>query len=456
MDFKFKGITWVGDFYQKFEEVCQEVDDIVGKDAVKYLGNQVQNVGDSVKRFYSDVVQEVLPLPPLVNSEKHGHLSLTLNSNVDSPLESVAAVAEDYERVEENPVNNTIVSSHVSDANNLTSNQHAQASIGPDPANQVNDENFSNSCEVADSGATQEEVGDDDSRETSGIMKKDLNVSLEQNAVKSTPELWKNMMCLNDKEPLESSTFSESLYGLTSSEVALSTMPSESSRSSESDGLSARSQGSYCSEIDSCRGNSVDTAGCSLDSSMVLVSCTSTPDVGVAGEFMTSQAGLLSCGGNKSMESNEGETSVVDEVMPSNNLPGTGLKHGQIPSAQESAIISDERLADSIESIMEDIQLSDDDIKLDESCIFVDDMELHAASSRVRKLRSYKKRIKDVFGRKKRIEKEYEQLAIWYGDSDIEFNDGTSQSGMPFSFPTSLDSKNLQVQNLSETEWQLL
>lgn len=31
MDFKFKGMKWVGDICQKFEEVCQEVDDIVGQ-----------------------------------------------------------------------------------------------------------------------------------------------------------------------------------------------------------------------------------------------------------------------------------------------------------------------------------------------------------------------------------------------------------------------------------------
>jgi hypothetical protein len=31
MDLNHKGITWVGNLYQKFEAVCQEVDDIVSK-----------------------------------------------------------------------------------------------------------------------------------------------------------------------------------------------------------------------------------------------------------------------------------------------------------------------------------------------------------------------------------------------------------------------------------------
>ncbi|KAK4285889.1 hypothetical protein QN277_002520 [Acacia crassicarpa] len=358
MGFKFKGMQWVGDIYQKFEEACQE-------DAVKHLGNRVQNVGDSVKRFCSGVVQEVLPLSPW--------------DSADSPLESVAAVTKNKERVKENPVNNTIESFHDSDANNLPNNRHAQASIGHDLVYQVNDRILSNSC-AADSFTTRKEVG----------------------------------------------------------------------------------------EIDSCKENTVDVAGRSIDSSMVIASCATAPDVGVAGEFMTSQAGLLSCGSNNSMESNEGETSVVNEVMPLDNLSGTRIKHGQITSAQERPITPVS------ESDMEDIQLNDD-VKLDESCLSKDnkediklsdnvklnktcisvdhmDMELHAASSTVRRLRSYKQRIKEAIGRKKRLVKEYEQLAIWYGDSDMEFSEGTSRSST-----TSLDSKNLQMQqNLPETEWELL
>lgn len=34
MDLNRKGITWVGNFFQKLEAVCQEVDDIVSKVAL--------------------------------------------------------------------------------------------------------------------------------------------------------------------------------------------------------------------------------------------------------------------------------------------------------------------------------------------------------------------------------------------------------------------------------------
>lgn len=49
----------------------------------------------------------------------------------------------------------------------------------------------------------------------------------------------------------------------------------------------------------------------------------------------------------------------------------------------------DESAVNSMESSLEDIQLNDD-AKLEESCVFVEDSELHAVSCRAQKLRSYK------------------------------------------------------------------
>ncbi|KAJ0259967.1 Uncharacterized protein HA466_0062440 [Hirschfeldia incana] len=58
---EFKGITWVGNVYQKFEAMCLEVEEIIVQDTAKYVENQVQTVGTSVKRFCSDVVQDLRP-----------------------------------------------------------------------------------------------------------------------------------------------------------------------------------------------------------------------------------------------------------------------------------------------------------------------------------------------------------------------------------------------------------
>ncbi|KAL3849270.1 hypothetical protein ACJIZ3_011152 [Penstemon smallii] len=61
MDLKIKGKSWVGNIYNQFESICQDVDGFMTKDSVKYVENQVQSVGVSVKRFYSNVVQDILP-----------------------------------------------------------------------------------------------------------------------------------------------------------------------------------------------------------------------------------------------------------------------------------------------------------------------------------------------------------------------------------------------------------
>lgn len=62
--------SWVGNIYHKFEAVCQEVDEFVTKDTVKYVENQVQTVGANMKKLYSGVVQDFLiPLDDHVKRE---------------------------------------------------------------------------------------------------------------------------------------------------------------------------------------------------------------------------------------------------------------------------------------------------------------------------------------------------------------------------------------------------
>ncbi|CAN1759360.1 hypothetical protein LINPERHAP1_LOCUS7106 [Linum perenne] len=56
-----KGINWVGDIYQKFEDMCLEVEETMYGDTVKYVENQAQTVGASMKKFYTDVLQDLLP-----------------------------------------------------------------------------------------------------------------------------------------------------------------------------------------------------------------------------------------------------------------------------------------------------------------------------------------------------------------------------------------------------------
>ncbi|KAH0651173.1 hypothetical protein KY285_031287 [Solanum tuberosum] len=56
-----KSISWVGNIYQKFETMCLEMEEAMYQDTVKYVENQVNTVGTNVKRFCSEVMQDVHP-----------------------------------------------------------------------------------------------------------------------------------------------------------------------------------------------------------------------------------------------------------------------------------------------------------------------------------------------------------------------------------------------------------
>ncbi|XP_062007749.1 uncharacterized protein LOC133724869 isoform X3 [Rosa rugosa] len=55
-----KGINWVGCVYEKFESMCLEVEENMYQDTVKFVEDQVQTVGESVKKLYADIMQDLL------------------------------------------------------------------------------------------------------------------------------------------------------------------------------------------------------------------------------------------------------------------------------------------------------------------------------------------------------------------------------------------------------------
>ncbi|KAI3755750.1 hypothetical protein L1987_55556 [Smallanthus sonchifolius] len=86
-----------------------------------------------------------------------------------------------------------------------------------------------------------------------------------------------------------------------------------------------------------------------------------------------------------------------------------------------------------------------EDVKTDsvESCVIVEGGKLSAFPSTSRS-KSYKKMIQDAFMSRKRLTKEYKQLAIWYGDIDKELCQPTG------------DSSKQPAQDLPDSEWELL
>ncbi|CAD5318661.1 unnamed protein product [Arabidopsis thaliana] len=84
-----------------------------------------------------------------------------------------------------------------------------------------------------------------------------------------------------------------------------------------------------------------------------------------------------------------------------------------------------------------------------------DDNLLYAMRDRTKQLRSFKRKIMDAIKSKRRREKEYEQLAIWFGDADM----GCDLVDNKEHATTSIDSKSSQsnVPVVSEdSEWELL
>ncbi|KAI3939600.1 hypothetical protein MKX01_038555 [Papaver californicum] len=101
LNMNFKGITWVGNIYDKFEAICLDAEDMMNQDTVKFVENQVQNVGGNIKKFCAEFVNDLLPIEDPVkekdsdkeaNAELGGCKKANLNSNI---LEVIAPVVKD-------------------------------------------------------------------------------------------------------------------------------------------------------------------------------------------------------------------------------------------------------------------------------------------------------------------------------------------------------------------------
>lgn len=91
-----KGIAWVGNIYQKFEAMCLEVEEAMCQETAKYVENQVQTVGASMKRFCSDVMQDLVP-PSSKELSRVASADLILNPYLEFGIhkKSISSIKED-------------------------------------------------------------------------------------------------------------------------------------------------------------------------------------------------------------------------------------------------------------------------------------------------------------------------------------------------------------------------
>uniref|UniRef100_A0A2N9EYC6 Uncharacterized protein n=1 Tax=Fagus sylvatica TaxID=28930 RepID=A0A2N9EYC6_FAGSY len=504
MDLNHKGITWVGNLYQKFEAVCQEVDDIVSKDTVKYVGNQLQNVGGSVKKFYSDVVQDVLP--PIVDPVKREAQSVALKSNtaINTYLKSMIGG-------EEMQVDTVIKQSHLEPkAVDHVKNQLPDASNGPHLVDDISTNENPNE-------STEEYVIEESAPEVLELIspgdKESCEVLTEENVIEESASEVLELISPGDKESCEaliSSKFNddnhENAFGvlaevspassfhsmefqsspkmgtvcdsleditevvsdvssiLTSSETAeMSPLSSSSSLLAESFSLSGKSPDNSPSAV-SCN----NPGDCVCDSSSTV--CSSTPAPVISCKNKSVESGLASSSSSiLSLESigwmcilPRSCTCTMYHNGPSSRTLCARLicvyhVHAPVPCTTMVLRLgfSDDLNYDINDPGMETIELCDE-VKLDESCVIVEPSELYAVSHRARKFRSYRKKIQDAFGSRKRLVKEYEQLAIWYGGIDMGSSKDGSQPLLPSIPAKPLDSKDLQLEPSYDNEWELL
>ncbi|XP_056172927.1 uncharacterized protein LOC115681182 isoform X2 [Syzygium oleosum] len=102
----------------------------------------------------------------------------------------------------------------------------------------------------------------------------------------------------------------------------------------------------------------------------------------------------------------------------------------------------------------------DKEVKLEESHVTLDSRELYALSLRIQRLqrlRSFKKKIMDTFAPRQRTVKEYEQLGIWYEDSQIdsEFNREIEHTTSPSAISAFSDRQSSQEHQI-DSDWELL
>ncbi|KAE8124733.1 hypothetical protein FH972_019590 [Carpinus fangiana] len=496
MDLKHKGITWVGNFFQKFEAVCQEVDGFVSKDTVKYVENQLQNMGGGVKKLYSDVVQDVLP--PLVEPVKQEAQAVALKSNaaISNYLKSMISYEETH-------VETDVKQSHMEpNAVDHVKNQLPDASSRLHLINHITPTSV-DSLEEAETNSSLQKVDN-------VLTNENPNVGTEETAIEySAPEVL-DLISLGEKESFEASLSGEfkednheNAFGVLAKvspassfhsvefecphkRAAVFDSPADVTQSisdvsnilaSSESGFSVVSGEKTIAEMrsifssSSLLAESCSLCGKSLDNSPNVVSCnnpsdhicdsssklsSSIPTPNVSRESKTLELGLASTSSTLSLKSLEENTSRIKEIQ--SLAESSGNRH--IHFSESAQVINNGAFTGHSYDLgddpsMETIELSDK-VKLDESCVIVEPSELYAVARRVRKLRSYRKKIQDAFNSKKRLAEEYEQLAIWYGDADMSFGKDKWQPPLPSTPATLLDSKNSQTQLPCDSEWELL
>ncbi|KAL9443863.1 hypothetical protein AB3S75_017108 [Citrus x aurantiifolia] len=505
MDLKLKSIACVGrNISQKFETMCQQVDNIVSEDTVKYVENQMQTMGASVKRFCSDVVQDFLP--PSVDHGRHEAQEVVPKRDdfIDTCIKSVTGTEENsadtlikQSQEEPNPVDhlknqlghavsglyleNQLITPVSGDPVDETESDLVSGKAVDVLAHESSDKDIEEHA-IKDKSSTSEvlelmSLGEMNLSEVS--LSSDSSESNDKNAHGVVVEMaHANSVDVMECQPTQivdavsykfaddSVSVTDSSNTFAASEMAFSDafckeniletilIPSSDPRLMESKNL----RDCLTAETIICT-DAVDKVGCVYDSYEAIPSSTSSPIV--SHEDNKAEVEHINSSSVLSLESSEEEASRTNYTTSLSGMSQkTNCEFCGTAQSEASAISPDNGhshdYGDDLDySGMETIELCDN-MELEDSCILVDNNALYAVSYRTRKLMSFKKRIQEAFVPKKRLAKEYEQLAIWFGDAYMGPEQDTLQNLLPATSSATLESENSPTRHICDSEWELL
>ncbi|KAJ4847167.1 hypothetical protein Tsubulata_009138 [Turnera subulata] len=487
-DLKSKGMNWVGNIYHKFETICHEVDSIVSQDTVKFVENQVQTVGVNMKKLYSNVIQDLMPpvkskaqVVALKTSDPRG----TCFKPVD-PEDYGLAAAES-----QTPVEPTSRDAERKQFDNSSDKGHLVKQLS--------------SCDLKLYEGVAAEL----------IPEKMHFASADQNSGMSTEvDAFDEMLESTPTESFQAScAFTNHNHDNACAflyDVPLSTSFDEEHLSSQEVGTLFHDPADHSFNVSYASSahdlpempSSIlsadriiefqfsNTSSARAESDMPSLAFPSAQKI-LEKEIPTSSSSLLT--ENQSQSENRLDndiTIVVPCSNPSNvashdfdgsimlsfstSCPTESCKMKKKGLALSTPVLSLESLGSSdkssyvvgdiLDSQMENIDLTDTR-KLEDICVTVNNSLLYEVSRRTRKSRSYKpntlsvcsfkKKIQDSFTSKKRLVKEYEQLAILYDDLDTVPGQDPLQRRLSSGTTISLQSDS-PLHQMHDSEWELL
>ncbi|XP_073268820.1 uncharacterized protein [Populus alba] len=451
MDLKSKGMAWAGDIYQKFEIMCHEVDNVVKKSSGQahpfmHPKHKHDLAPAAVLKRNAAIGARIIKSMIGVDDD-HGHTSQAKQSPVElSDSDSMTkqlgkefwelqfanqlAITSNSEELLEGEESESApgIVDVTTESSDMSTEENAAEENSSEPEElesitRGNKEPFEASSEFANFSCENACGSLAEVSPVTSVRGEDFQCPQEVGTVcdSSADDSYSTGIIVSS---------SQMAFSLVSSEKAVAEMELVSPRSSifrESHSLPANPLNNITTKLISSS-NPCNVAGHDSDSSTMLMSSTSAQSDSSLVLLSSTSAPTVSC-----------KIKAAEMGLAASN------------SVLSLVSIDDSAVDDLTESKMENIDLSDN-VKLEESCVIVDDNLLYEVDRRNRKLRSYKKKIQDAFFAKKRLTKEYEQLAIWFGDLD---DHDTMQRESSSSTTITLD-PDPQTNSTQDSEWELL